>query len=271
MSNADPEAIMEAEKLLKKYPNSFEAVHICAEVYFLFAHNDHEMLAKAQQLLERSLHLLAQSPDSECTEQTIYSEMAYVHIVAKEYEKRLELLKQHNKNGDFNDAIGSILSTYLNRPDEAEKYLSSALISHTMAIFDVVTGYVKLFDSRKDYKSAGEMIDWAIQIIQGLRKEEQQDFTSKVYIFLLLDKAYVQLKTGNREGARQMLTEISEHVRNFDVSPDYQIHTLRFTTIPEGTYMFDILGLTARESTEALIEQYDNDELLSMWKEVINE
>ena len=40
--NGDPAALPEAEKALKKYPNSFTLVHGCAQIYNVFGSEKHD-------------------------------------------------------------------------------------------------------------------------------------------------------------------------------------------------------------------------------------
>ena len=271
MRNANPEAVTEAEKALKKYPNSLDVVHICADVYFLFGRSNREMLLKAKELLERTLRLLPQTPGANYGEKTLYSEIAYIHIALGEYEKGLELLKRHNQDGSFNDEIGSLLVSYMNKPEEAEHYLTSALISGVISIFDVIVSYVMVFDHRKDYQAAQDILDWGAQLLWGLKNEEQKDFFSKVNIYMLIEKAHIQLRMGRKDEAHDTLSKAHQMVLNFDESPDYRIGSTRFAAIPEGAYLFDIMGLTARESVENEMQQLNNSELLTMWQEVNNE
>ena len=112
----DPEALTEAEKALKKYPNSFRVVHGCAEVFLIFGTDSRDHLRRALELLEKARLLLSQNTDPEISELTIYGEMAGAYLLLGEKEKGVELLKQHNKNGIFSDSIGLSLMIYLNRP-----------------------------------------------------------------------------------------------------------------------------------------------------------
>ena len=57
----DREALNEAEKALKKYPNSFEVVHGCAQVYAFFGvgSKDHAETRRALELYEQAKLLIS--------------------------------------------------------------------------------------------------------------------------------------------------------------------------------------------------------------------
>ena len=88
---------------------------------------------------------------------------------------------------------------------------------------------------------------------------------------MLIEKAHIQLRMGRIDEAYDTLSKAHQIVLNFDESPDYRIGSTRFAAIPEGAYLFDIMGLTARESVENEMQQLNNSELLTMWQEVNNE
>ncbi|MBR6451979.1 MAG: helix-turn-helix transcriptional regulator, partial [Lachnospiraceae bacterium] len=74
----DRTGLTEAEKALKKYPNSFDVVRECATIYrgFGIESEDEGLFRRALELQERSLLLIGQNTDPEISEQTIYGSMA---------------------------------------------------------------------------------------------------------------------------------------------------------------------------------------------------
>ena len=74
----DPEALVEAEKALKKFPNSFEVVHGCAQVYAFFGvgSKNHAETRRSLELYEQAKLLISQNHDPKIGGQTISGEMA---------------------------------------------------------------------------------------------------------------------------------------------------------------------------------------------------
>ena len=118
--------LAEAEKALKKFPHAFEVVHESAILYRVFGMERHEekLLWRALELLEKSCMLLPQNTDPAISELTLHGEMADVYLTINEGGKAIELLKQYNAGGHYNDRIGFILATDQNLAEDAVPFLS---------------------------------------------------------------------------------------------------------------------------------------------------
>lgn len=268
----DPEALTEAEKAVKKYPNSFELVHACAEVYLAYGAGSHDKkeLRRALELLEQSRLLLVQNTEPRISEATICGEMASAYIFSGEAEKGIELLKEHNAGGIYNDAIGLSLILYLNRPKEAEPFLTDALLSGVGTLIDAVTGYTNIICLRGDYSLAREMVTWGIDLLRGIMKKDSLNFFDKTYACLLVMLAYTQLQTGEKEAAQASVRKAAGLVKRFDETPDYGLDSLRFINLSKDIVCFDALGATAAESIETIIRMTGSQTLSAMWKEEAN-
>ena len=267
--NKDPQAITEAEKALKKYPYSYEVVHCAADVFLIFgtSQDSRHLVQRALKLLEQSLTLISQSPGTEVSELTIYSEMASAYMLLEEYEKGLDILKKHNMSGFFNDQIGITQAFYLNRPDEAEPFLTDALLTGMSCILNSILGLVIVYSSRGDFSQADEIVRWGLSTVTGLKKDDGTGFPEKVMSMLLALQAYTQICTGKRKEAASSVRQAYEKMRRFDAAPDYGLKTLRFTGGITDANAYDILGGSARESLENILNKLGNKELNKLWKE----
>ena len=129
----NPEALAEAEKALKKYPNTFEVVHGCAQVYAFFGigSKDHTEARRALELYEQAKLLIMQNHDPKISEQTISGEMAAAWMILGEREKSIELLKKNNAGGVYSNTIGIMLALDLKKREEAEPFLAESLPLNT--------------------------------------------------------------------------------------------------------------------------------------------
>ena len=268
--NRDPQALVEAEKALQKYPNSFEIVLACAVTYLVFGvgSRGEAEARRALELLERSKPLLMQNTEPQIGEQTLYGLMAVAYDLLGEKEKSVELMKKHNTGGVFSDQIGVSLAISLHHPAEAEPYLSEALLQSVSSLFNTVLGFAAVYSARGDHPSAVGIVSWGLTLILGLKKETATDFLEKAHSLLLAVLAHTQLKAGNTAEARSSLREAAVLARRFDAAPDYSISSMRYLSEPEKTFTFDTLGATASESVGKLLENLGSEELHSMWKEV---
>ena len=266
--NRDPRALDEAEKALKKYPNSFDVVHSCAQTCLLFGVGDRAQARRGLELLEQARLLLAQNADPRISELSLIGETASAYHMLGETEKGLELLKQHNTEGIFSDTIGSCLALYLRRTEEAEPFLSEALMRSALSLVTSIAGYSFVFFARKDYPSARSILQWGIQALRELKNETATDFTDKVFAELLVALAHAQRKTGQADQARSSLEQAWELARQFDAAPDYGLESLRFVSVPESVSVYDSMGATAAEGVENILRLLDDPELSDAWKEV---
>ena len=266
----DPEALSEAEKTLKKYPHSFKVVRNCAEIYLMYGagNRNKEHLLRALDLLEQARLLLSQNQDPTFSELSIFGLMASVWLLLGEKEKSIEIMKKNNTEGIFNDSIGTVLSCFMKRPEEAEPYLSDSLLRSLSILFNTICGYIFVFCSRNDYSSAEEILLWGINILQGVKKYDAPDYMAKTEAEIFIMLAFVQLKTGRRNEAVASLKKADAYARLFDVSPNYNLRTIRFVTGAENLNIQDALSATAAGSIEMIMDILEDQELAEMWKEV---
>ena len=266
----DPEALIECEKALKKYPHSFQVVRTCAGIYAFFGvgSQSREKTRRALELYEQARLLVSQNTDSEISELTLCGEMASAYMLLGDYEKGVELLKRHNAGGMFSDSIGVVLAAHLHWPEEAEPYLSAVLLQNVNSLLNAVAGFAFVFSARGDCASAQAVLQWGIDLLNSLRREPVTDFLEKLNALQYLLLAHAQIKTGQAEQGRASLMQARDLAVRFDSAPDYGVRNLRFATVPETVSVIDIFGVTAAESLETLLRLIDDPTLSRLWKEV---
>ena len=121
INEEDPEGMNEAERALKRFPNNFSVVYLSAVTYMMFGgkSRDERLLARAMELLEKSLLLLPQNPNQAIGESSIYEYMANVQMMWGKGRQAAELLIAHNREGVFNHHIGLILSVMCQSPSSS--------------------------------------------------------------------------------------------------------------------------------------------------------
>ncbi len=266
----DPEALTEAEKALKKYPNSFEVVRNCAQVYAFFGvgSKDHAETRRALELYEQAKLLISQNHDPKISEQTISAEMASAMMLLGESEKSIELLKNNNAGGVYSDTIGNILALYLKKPEEAEPYLAESLLLSTIGLVDSVVGYALVLSARREYASAKRMLSGLIAYLDPIKEGEKADFTDKIMASIYTMMAHIHTLEGKPAEATECLRCVLAAVRKFDATPDYGIRTLRSLLHRNDVILFDGLGATAADSIETILDLLENQELSKIWKEL---
>ena len=265
-----PEALTEAEKALKKYPNSFEVIHHCAQVFAFYGVGSRSgaETRRALELLEQARLLIGQNTDPEVSETTLFGEMASAYMQLGEYEKSVELMKKHNAGGIFSDSIGVSLAALMGRSEEAEPFLTDALLRNATGLLNTIMGYAFVFCSRGDYLSAQTILGLGMDLLRGLKKENAPDFMDKLSMMLFVLLSHTQQKTGRTEDARLSMEKAAALAARFDAAPDYSVSTLRFAAIPETMSAGDSLGATAADSLESILRLLDNPALTALWGEI---
>ena len=268
--NSDPAALPEAEKALKKYPNSFMVVHGCAQVYNVFGSENHDpvYLRRALELYEQALLLISQNTGSYISEYTIYGDIGRIYTLMGEPDKGVEILKKHNTGGMFDDEIGETLALFLNRPEEAVPFLSDALSAYVIRLLGTVIGFTAVFSARKDYQSVQDIVSWALDMLSGIRNKDQVGYPDKTAAVLTTLLAYAQLHIGNREKARELLRKAAALAEAFDAAPYYGLSAFRYIS-NEGS-VHDGTGGTAGESIAFILGKLQDPELASLLEEILN-
>ncbi len=268
--NGDPEALAEAEKALKKYPNSFEIVHACAQLYRIFGggKGGRTKLRRAVELFEQARLLIGQNTDPRISEYTVLAVIGGTLILLGEEEKGLELMKKNNMGGFFSGDIGASLAIFLDRPEEAETYLAEAFADSVANLNNAAFSYAFLYRSRGDNASARAIIDWTQALLQGFFQEAPSAFLDKEMTYAEIMRASLDLAEGRREAAQAALKKAAEYAGRFDKAPDYGLRQIGFAKFEEETAFWDSLGVTARESVETLLRLLKDKELETMWKEI---
>ena len=268
--NNDQSGLAEAEKALRKYPNNFEVVNESAVLYGVLGmgSKDKKLMNRSLELLNKEILLLPQNTNPQVSEFTIYGLMANIYACMNEPEKSIELMKKYNVGGIHNALIGTTLANACHRIDEAEPFLSEALLQGVSTILNAVSGYTVVFFARGDFRSAQDILQWCINFFSALKKDDSLGFIDKITAMLLTSLSYAQLKNGNEAAARASLEKAAELARRFDASPDYSAKQFRFIMKAEKTSLHDILGKTAADGINATLAQIKNENLNNIWKEL---
>lgn len=264
------EGLGEAEKALKKYPNSFEIAYQAAAIYQCFGteSGEKQLLHRAMELLEGTRKLLPQNKDPRINDSTLCGDMAGILFCQKRPQDAVELLQKHNANGIYSDLIGNILVGDCHRPEEALPYLSEGLLRSIASLVRIVMGYTNLYLKRKDYASAQLVLTWGISLFSGLKDGEKISFLDKLNAVLLICLAFAQWKTGAEEKAGSTLIQARTSARIFDAAPEYRPDALRFIMPGEQAGVYDDLGLTAQDGAENAVASMEDPTFAALWQEV---
>lgn len=265
----DYDALPEAEKAVRKYPHSFDAVYAAAFLYYAFAAETKKepWIRRAIELLDSARLLVAQCADPRINEAILCGRMAEMHELLGETDKALELLKAHNAGAVFDDMIGIALLSHGGDPEEANVYLEDGFLRAISTLIRCVIGYAMLFDARNDHASGMEMMHWIIPTLDGLKGTGEPNFLDKMIAVCEACLAMFRFKAGDREGAADALGKAKALARGFDAAPNYDAERLKFVRGSQWSSAHDALGETAMDAV-AYVLRDKGPELQALWADI---
>ncbi len=267
------EAIAEAEKALKKFPNNFKIVYQSALAYFMTGVErcDIKAFEKAIELYKFALTLCNGPDEKGIGPAKIYMEMAEIYDCIGKHKEAVELLKKYNDNGIYDDLIGYIYSMSFHNDPKGIDYLSDSLLRTLTALFHIAFGFANYYEKfYKDYKSALDILLIYKNINDMFRVPEKPSYLDKGNVIILLGCANIAAKLGDKEKAKEYLLEAKKAAEFFDANPDYSAKNIKFYKKEKPGFSGDNFGETALDGIENNIEFVKNDIplLYEIWQEI---
>lgn len=268
------EAMAEAEKALKRYPNHFDIVYQSALLYLALGEDaEHRQLNhRAIELLSHACELIAQNRDDTVSEVSIRTQMAKAHLMLNNTGAALRILKKHNVCGVNNALIGMVLGDYLHDADQAETYLGKAFAAFAEDINAIMVGYANVFFQRKNFDAAVDCFRWLRTVLRGIQPETELTWFDKYDCVILETIAECYCFKGDFDSARHYLKEAVTKAVRYDLAAPGDVSDMAFfTTLHlENQPNYDYYGKTARDCLTRRIPLTDDGipRLRELWLDV---
>lgn len=245
-----------ARRLLRCYPNSFEAVYHTAGFYYCqgLTQAENQEMRRAIALYERSLALLSQNTDPEIGEISIRESIASARISLGEEEEGVRELKQHNDNEIYDSLIGITLA-YTDQKDEARRYLFRSYLRLTADLVRISFGFVNTAEAWDEQKQVLELFDRVLYFLDGMTEPGRVSFVTKAEALILAVCAHLCVGLGQNAEAETYLRRAWETARRFDAAPDYSATAIHFCCGDPPPAAFDDIGETAMRGVERFIKE----------------
>ncbi len=270
-------ALAEADRALRRYPNTFSIVYCCADAYERkgLETGDEGAVRYAISLMERSIPLLSQNSDPEISEVTIRSDIATCHIVLRQYDRGIGILKKYNAGGINNSLLGMTCSQQqcFDRKD-AETYLVKAFSGVVTHAVRCMSGYVNYFINLGKPAEALEASLWLVQFLDSLKADrDSMSYPDRLSAVFRAAGAGCLLRLGKKKESEQLLLEAYRQATAFDAAPVYGAYALKFCIGDTAkTTASDDLGETVVEAVEKLLNCDEGFRpLLKTWSEFKSE
>lgn len=271
--NKDRRGVEEAESAVIRYPNCFDVVYKAAQIFQLFALEQHDkaLTERARTLYERSLLLLEQNADPEISELSIRVAIAECDLMLEQKEKALKTLKDNNPMGINNAMIGLWAISHCGDEKEAEEYLSRALLENVNRLFMTTIGYLNLYEKQKRWNEMRALLKWSYGMIEGLTRENENTPMVKCCAALQGCQAIAAYGLGDEAEARRAFREAKAWAKRFDRAPDYHVSKVPFVKLSSQATAYDDMGETGMDTLERLVRDQNNERLAELWREVRDE
>ena len=266
----DPNGPAEAEKALKKYPNSFSIVYECAYLYRAFGsmfkiNLDYNMRAK--DLYEQALKLVSQNTDPGIDETALYGQLALVYLCMGDIDKSIELYKAHNAFGIYNNDL-AYLMTMKGEYEEADIYFSYEFLGQIGKRINLIIHRAHYYILNNDLDQARAIIELGMNEIKQLRKSEKSMFLDRIDCIYHVGMAYVELMSKNENESTALLKKAKKIAERFDKNPDFDSRNIPFVSLNEKLVAYDTSGETGIEIIENTIKELKSPKLEKIWKSV---
>lgn len=271
------EAVTEAEKALKSYPNHFDIVYQSGLLYLEVGENAHaqDKNHRAIGLLNHACELISQNQDDGISEVSIRTQIAKAHLRLGDGEGALRILKKYNVCGVNNAMIGMVLGDYFHDAVEAEKYLGKAFSAFAEDIHSIMIGYANVFFQQKNYDAAIECILRLRTVLRGTQPQGEWTWFDKYDCVLLETIAECYCFKGDLEKARSYLKAAAAKAAEYDRIPQGEIGGMKLYSMLhiEKQPTYDLYGKRAMDCLMRRMQPEDEGVpgLQKMWQEVTEE
>ena len=265
------EGMKYAEKVLQKYPNSFDIVFRSANIYAQTM--EPQYATRGVSLYQHALSLIEQNTDPHISTLTIQNQIAMCYCYMGCDKKAVSLLKENNVDGANDCRIGLLLSKDKSKPEEALKHLSEALVRCYNELYNLCIGYTNAYSVLGKPDEAANFALWLYELGKGLRNTSAVTLMDRCDVTLCMILADIEAIRGNGQLAYDWLAKAKESAMRFDASPEYNASVgLKFYHGSDKAISYDDMG----KSAMSIIENHLNDKniaqrLQCVWEKVCTE
>lgn len=254
------EAISEAQKALKKYPNNFDIIYNSGDMYANVGieHEDAEKVRIAMELLERASELIDKNNDPKFSYESIQIQIGTLYALLGDFDRAIEQHKKHNIGGICNDRIGQWLVRQ-EKYEEAIPVLSESFLDGIMKLFISTLHLAGALANLKRWKEAIEMLGWVKVVYLGLIDEKKGGYPLKILSIVCLQESIIYSCDSQMEKAYQCLNAAVDYAQKFDKAPKENAQNFRFYLGKEHT-LYDDIGASPMEMIEKTIVSGIKDE-----------
>lgn len=248
------EAVLEAEKALKKYPNNFDVVYTAAKVYmFRFSQDKEEnSMLRSNELFHNAIMLLYQNKNRSINEVTILNLVGQNYIAAGQMEKGIDILEQNNFC-DINSARIGFSYAIMKQSDKAQLYLQRAYLNMINYTLHTMAGMIFMYAQQKNELCIDTAL-WLVEYFDSIKEEgDRIIFIDKLKAILFAQLALMLADNERYDEAERYIIDAYNLAIKFDATPIYTTQGMVFFKDEEIGISLDGLGETAIDGIEGFV------------------
>lgn len=268
----------EAEKAVRRFPNSFDVVYQSAMLWQMAGLEEQDKAAsrRAEALYGRALELFDQNTDPTISRVSLNNCLANALLELDETERGIELLKQNNVEGANNARIGQVLAQLEGRGDEALDYFEEALLDSIAQLIEICVGYLNAEAGGGCAAGPARALTQLVAgFLAGLRRPGGASPMDKYLPALWCGCAILSEEQGLPEQAAADLRTAWQLAKVYDAAPTTRMDAIRFVRPGklQQAAAFDDFGLTARAGVDTMLQKNgtEHPRLAALWKEFTDE
>ena len=264
------EAIAQAEKALLRFPNDFNLVYSCCELYELagLEMGVKRYFRRCIDLLEHSILLLPDNKAPEISEVSVRNKIAECQISVGNHEMGLELLKQNNVCGVNNAKIAfTYASEDMYEPSEAEPYLLKAMGDVYVSLIKTMLAYANYYYKTGALEMSRDVLVWLTECLSSMKQDQDAPaFVDKVNASCLAECGNLSVLLGEESAAEVFLRRAYDTAVMYDAAPNCKVTNLRFCIgNTEQASVYDDFGESGLSTVERRIAEASNEKLSILW------
>ena len=262
----DKSGLVEAEKVLVKYPNDYGIILIAAYMYSAFGQEEKnkELMLRAIDLFDRASNIVPLDADPKYGRTSIFGNIAQLYFAIDEHDKALEMLKKYNEAGVFDSRIGFMLALNGGKDDECLSQLAMSFWDINNQLINTILGLIFFYKNRGEIDRLKMLTRWGIEYIKDLQKNEEPGFLDYISVAYLTLESFAYLKDGDEKRAGELYLIAKEMTEKFDSSPDYHLNICKLFDFPTNINSYNTLGRTAAEAIDTIIKMLDDKKFSTM-------
>ncbi|MBR6477615.1 MAG: hypothetical protein IKS85_04120, partial [Lachnospiraceae bacterium] len=216
-----------------------------------------EALRLAIKYFTHSIDLFSQNTDSQTSITEIQNDIAGCYLALEETQKGIDLMKKNNICG-INDAqIAVNLIVMLKQDKEGFEYTQKAFINSVSNMINVLLAMMTYCVNENKPQEGLRTVEKAIAYM-SLIKEKHDDiaFVDKYVASTILLSAVFHDALGDWDEAKADIRKAITHAKAFDKAPCFNMKNIIFVDNIEDGYIYDSLGLTAKQGLISMIDEF---------------